>query len=444
MLFSLTACRQDRAPEADGTAVTSQQGVQKQSGISEAATSPDGIKMSDDTTLPEETTFLTENLDGSLLEGDSYWVLEKAVGDMRSTELPENIWTDLTLWADGTARIREIEDGIWLYGNKEEWNLTWKCEADGTLQLYNGYSSDILYSSGRVTEKSIEISRFDGTFCFRREPMPEGGALYSPTELRGVWLQVSRKTEKDEEVTMPDTFNSLVFRQDWAGGNQMEMFVSSESGDYSGFGADGRYYERKVTILEQPISSDCSNMVWSARIGDESLRNEYGNPQGMETYVTLLNQNTLLEKHCFSKDEGRSEGVSYQLYKRFLPAASYDFERANLEGRCFELAGYTDAGGRRLPAPPGMSDFTLCLNEIGYHFTVTFDDGSSHKGTGPYWTLGEGGTILMSNADFLQECYAGATQSINGIPELYIWYEGGIMCLKYIEDSSGDMGNASD
>lgn len=417
MVLSLAACGQDEPPDAGSDPITPQHGGLKPGGSSDAPTPPD------------DTTPQTEDSNGGLLEGDSYWVLEESVGDIRSTELPKNLWTDLTLWADGTARIREIENGIWLYGNKEEWNLTWKCEVDGTLHLYNGYSRDIPYSSGKVTEDGIEISRFEGTFRFRQEPMPEGGALYSPAELRGVWLQVSSEVDGYEEASLPGVFNSLIFQPDWAGDNQMVLRVSSESGDYSGFVADGRYYEREITILDQPIYSGCGNDVWSVRIGDESPLNEYGNPQGMETYVTLLDQNTLLQQHYFSNDEGRTPGVSYQTYKRFLPVASYDLERADLEGSCFELAGYTAADGKNLPAPPGISNFTLYLNEIGYHYTVTFDDGSDYNGTGHYWALGEGGTLLMSNADSLQDCYVGAAQNFNGIPELHLWCEGGIIWL---------------
>lgn len=262
------------------------------------------------------------------------------------------------------------------------------------------------------------------------------GSLCDPEKLEGVWLQVNRRVDGQEETCLPENFNSLIFRMDGQG-DAKALRVSSESGDYSGFAAGGRYYEREITILDQPIYPGCGNEVWSARIGDASPLNAYGNPQEMETYVTLLDQNTLLQQCYFSYDEGDTAGISYQTYKRFLPVASYDLEKADLEGCCFELVGYSTDDGQNLPTPPGMSNFHLCMNTYGYDFTVTFDDKSDYQGTGYYWGLGEGGTLLMCNAQSLGDCYAGAAQSSDGIVQMYLWYEGGIMWLKQIEENMG-------
>ncbi len=375
------------------------------------------------------------------VKADSYWILQESIGDIRSGELPENLFTDLTLWSDGTARIREIEKDILLYKNQEEWNLTWTQEEDGTLNLYNEYSKDIPYTTGKITEDSLEITRFEGTFRFQKESMPKGGALYSPAELRGVWIQVNNQVDGHEEESLPETFNSLIFDPVWITDTQVAMRASSESGDSSGLVTGGRYYEKQLTILNEPIDANCENDVWCARIGDESPLNEYGNLQEMETYVTLLNHNTLYQQHRFSKDDGHTSVVTCQTYQRVLPSAVHYFEREDLEGTHFELDGYIDADGNQLFAPSDVSNFTLDLNKEGYQFTETSDSGNDSTGAGQYWTLGEGGTLLMSNAQSPKDCLAGAVQISNEATELRLLYKNGILRLKQIEVNNYENNN---
>ena len=84
-----------------------------------------------------------EKEDPVVLTGDSYWVLEEAEGDMRQyTPDGDDLLTDLTLWADGTARIREIEGDMWRLSDGDEQNMTWRCEEDGTFLLYTARSGD--------------------------------------------------------------------------------------------------------------------------------------------------------------------------------------------------------------------------------------------------------------------------------------------------------------
>ncbi|MBR4869786.1 MAG: hypothetical protein IKU12_03285, partial [Oscillospiraceae bacterium] len=115
-----------------------------------------------------------EKADSVVLTGDSYWVLEESEGDMRQdTPDGDDLLTDLTLWADGTARIREIESDVWLRSDGDEQNMTWRCEEDGSLLFYTSRSGDEPYWSGKVTEAGIELSRFGGTYRFTRADMPQ-------------------------------------------------------------------------------------------------------------------------------------------------------------------------------------------------------------------------------------------------------------------------------
>lgn len=378
------------------------------------------------------------------LTGDSYWVSYESEGDTREY-VPEgdDLLTDLTLWADGTARIREIEDGMWLVSPGEEQNMTWTCESDGTLKLYTAYNSSDPFCTGTVTADGMELSRFGGTYTFRQEPMPEEGALYSPAELQGVWIQTGTEIEGSIEEDLPGRFNSLVFRTDWVG-NEKTLLASSETSDYSQFPAEGRYYNQELTLLEYPLYEGCGNDVWSVRVGEESPLNENGYPEETETYVTLLDQNTLLQQHYFSFDGG--PGVSYQTYKRVLSEVSYDAEAADLSDRSFALAGYIDADGVRHDRHPEYSDFRLYLDgSLGYLFSydIAGQPESGYQGGGYHWSVGDGGTILMRREDSLEGWYAGAVQFFNETPTIRLFDNmGGILCLEQTED--GEWGGYAD
>ena len=375
-----------------------------------------------------------------VLTGDSYWVVYESEGDTREyVPEGEDLLTDLTLWADGTARIREIEDGMWLVSPGEEQNMTWTCESDGTLKLYTASGGDDPFCTGTVTADGMELSRFGGIYRFKQESMPEEGALYSPAELQGVWIQTGTEIEGSIEEDLPGRFNSLVFRTDWAD-NEKTLLASSETDDYSHLFAEGRYYNQEITLLEYPLYEGCGNDIWSVRIGAESPLNENGYPEETETYVTLLDQNTLLQQHYFSFDGG--PGVSYQTYKRVLSEVPYDVEAADLSGCSFTLAGYIDADGVRHAEHPEYSDFRLYLDgSLGYLFSydIAGQPENGYQGGGYHWSVGDGGTILMRREDSLEGWYTGAVHFFNETPTIRLFDNmGGILCLEQTEGGEWD------
>ena len=388
------------------------------------------------TACGEEQDPVTEKAEPVVLTGDSYWVLEESEGDMRQyTPDGEDLLTDLTLWADGTARIREIEGGMWLLSGSDEQSMTWRCEEDGTLLLYASRDGDEPCWRGKVTEKGVELSRFGGTYRFTPAAMPEGGALYSPAELQGVWMIASGEIEGDEEDRTGE-FNTLVFAMD---GDEEEktLVVTSE---YGGGGyliredAFGAYQQKEVTVLDESIYSGCGNEIWSVRIGEESPLNEHQLPENTEIYATLLDCNTLLMQRYFSFDNGSIPGVSYQTYQRFLPQPSYDLEASDLEGTGFALTGYTTPEGELLSGPEGMTDFTLWMEPGFYSFSTAFDDGFTYTGGGGYWEMGTGGTLHMTSEASEEDRLCGAGEKVNGTVELHLWYEGGILHLTQTEE----------
>jgi hypothetical protein len=276
--------------------------------------------------------------------------------------------------------------------------------------------------------------------------MPVGGNLYSPAELQGVWLQIGSEVEGYVDASLPHNFNSLVFRTDWDGDGK-SLLASSESVNYGIFDPDRSYDNRFLTALDQPIYEGCGNDEWSVRIGEESPLNEHGYPSGIDRYVTLLDQNTLLQQQYYSFDNGSIPGVSYQTFKRFLPDASYTPVESNLTDCEFALARYIDAEGishTDFAGCPAYTDFRLRLisnlNRNGsYVFTFRDPDGIDFIGGGNEWIIGDGGTILLRNEDVEEDCYAGAITEYNGITEIFLWDNAeGIMVLERTEPSDWD------
>jgi hypothetical protein len=271
--------------------------------------------------------------------------------------------------------------------------------------------------------------------------MPEGGALYAPAELMGVWLQTGSEVEGDVDETLPDRLISLVFRTDWEGDGK-SLLASSETGDYSGFTSGNQYYDRALTLLDEPIYEGCGNDVWSVRIGEESPLNQHGYPSGTDYYATLLDQNTLLLQQYYSFDNGEIPGVSYQTFKRFLPEAPYELEASLLNGGDYQLVGYIDENGVRHEKHPDYSDFRLHLNpNSSYRFVATPHEAEEISGGGSYWAFGTGGTLLLRSHDD-ESCFAGAASYYDGmidVPEIFLWDNaGGILCLKGVATDEWD------
>lgn len=299
-------------------------------------------------------------------------------------------------------------------------------------------SGDVVLRTGEAGAESaedigVEQSEAVGTEWSETDSgeQPEDIVLCSPADLQGVWLQVGAEPNGYEKASLADDFNSLIFRIEGEGDEQT-LRVSSESGDYSGFVAGGRYYEYETEILDDPIACDYATNNWSVRIGEEAERSEYGYPLEMETYVTLLDQNTLLQQRCFYYEEGGKPGVSYQTYRRILPEASDSVSREDLDGCGFAMEEFISYDG----GEAWLNDFTICFNEYGYYLSETFDDGSTYNGFGSYWEMGEGGTLLTSGSYFIGDCYAGAVRNVDGEPELYLWDAGDLIRLRKIEDQT--------
>jgi hypothetical protein len=208
-----------------------------------------------------------------------------------------------------------------------------------------------------------------------------------------------------------------------------------------------------TTILDEPIYSGCGNEVWSVRIGEISEVNEDGYPLKTETYVTLLDENTMLRKLYYTFDGG--PGVSYQIFRRVVPSiAECHFITSDLEGGDYECVSYTDRNGKKIADVPGMKDFYVHL-DVNSEMTVSWWDESiqerrSFIGT---WLLGQGGVINLvseqydGEREFTDTCwFAGAIRGVLATSpgmgeydsEMYLCYDGGIIHLQHNHGSGGE------
>ena len=446
MIFSLAACgegapsnKEDDPTAAQGDKEPTRDEEEQPTTLPQKDSQPTEPEDTDPTQPEETEPTQPEAPKVDLLAGDSYWVLREFTGDERDwMSASDRVWTDLTLWVDGRARLREIQDGRKMLNEDNELEMFWEVTEEGYLFFYTYYTGDIPYWSGVVTQDGIELNRFGGKMQFRQADMPEEtGDLYSPAELDGVWLQVSSEIEGDNSPTMPGWFNSLIFRQ-----GESETLVEAQTGNWLGeFYTE--YEDQSIEVLDEPIYSGCGNEKWSVRIGPEAEKSESGYPLGEERYVTLLDQDTLLMQMYFSIDGG--PGVSYQTYKKFLPESSdEDVQIEDLEGSDWYCIGFTDGEDQDHLLPEGVAEFYLHLDQYGEaFFTITYEDDTEYSAYIP-WILGSGGTLLMNGENFDTDWYAGAVQNANGYLEMFLYYDGGIMWMEHIEGSGGEGGGYDD
>jgi hypothetical protein len=161
----------------------------------------------------------------------------------------------------------------------------------------------------------------------------------------------------------------------------------------------------------------------------------------------------MLRKLYYIFDGG--PGVSYQTFRRIIPStAEYYFTSSDLEGGDYECISYTDRNGKKTADVPEMKDFYVHL-DVNSEMMVSWWDESiadrrSFVGT---WLMGEGGVInLVSNQydgerEFTDTCwFAGAIRGVMATypgygeyePEMYLYYNGGIIHLQHGSGSGGE------
>ena len=369
-------------------------------------------------------------------KGDSFWTAYQLGEGSDANTLPQDSWSiDLTLWEDGTARIRNIEGGTITSYSEFDRRLTWE-QTDGSFKLYSPYAEAPRFS-GSVTEEGIRLDDFHGEpLLLKQEKMPDStGMLYCPAELEGVWIMTSAETEGYEWEALPGHFETITIQPRWsdAQSNTVLQADCERGGYYGPLPAEFRDYG--LEILDQPLYSGCGNEEWSVRLGPESPKNSDGHPLETEYYVTLLDHDTMLRQMYYTLDS--APAVSYQTFRRVLPInSSWPLEQAVLDNTAWECTYFTDDQGVRHSAPPGLSEFTLqLLPDNVYSYSTLSDSGEAYSAQGT-WVLGSGGTLLLYHEDYPEDWFAGAARvhhdhavEDEGFTEMFLHYQGGVIRL---------------
>lgn len=299
---------------------------------------------------------------------------------------------------------------------------------------------------GSSVEAEIDNSRAESVAQNLLQAMADKtSAAVAETEtgaetLSGTWLMVGGEVEGDVWEAIPGNFEILVFTPGMDPKGESEtVYVDMEARDYEGLLSDF-FYQEMIVPLNEPLYEGCGNEEWSVRIGEESEKNEYGFPIDEEYYVTLLDSNTLLMQHYFTIDGG--PGVSYQTFKRvFQEQAVETLDLSYLRNgmnKEWELYAYVDENGVEQAIPNSHLDFQINMtDDFSCEMSWTDLERSIDFDYDGQWSLGRGGTVLLSSGDYENTWYAGAIQIVESNTEnsdqsmeLRLYQDGGWLCFK--------------
>lgn len=272
-----------------------------------------------------------------------------------------------------------------------------------------------------------------------------------PAQLAGVWLMETSETEGDLSETQPGVSESVIFRVAYSEYGS-KMISWGERRDHEGAIWDA-YEEAEVTVLDEPLYTYCENQEWSVLIGEYSEKDENGYPLEVETYATLLDENTMLRRLYYSFDGG--PGVSYQTFKRVTFTDDvWNYAVEDLEGGDYESVGYIDAEGTEHAESPELKEFYVHL-DVNSDCTISWWDEElgDRRWFGGSWVLGEGGIVNLISDDycledeFTETCwFAGAfdTEIVGNKEEteehlyMYLYHQGGLIKLQHLDGSGGE------
>ena len=409
MVVSLSGCKAKPAPEATEPSPTM------------AATVPTETKP---TTQPE-----TENQIGQL---DTYWVATQCYNEDtgETQKLQPDAWMmDLMLCLDGTARFRDVREGLCLVDDSLL-HLNWEQTTEDAYVFYSRLRTEPIlqaaWEQGILTLRYYEL-----TVTMEARDMPEAvGQRCSPAELAGTWLQVSGETEGWQWEAMPERLSSLVFRVTAYEG-PLELRADMETLDHFGTMTEG-LHDQQVSILQEALYDGCENNSWSVRIGQEAARNEEGDPTETEVYATLLDERTLLVQQVYTLDG--APAVSYQTYLRFPELVTWCApEYYALDYSNWACTSYITFQGEERCPPEEMENFSLVLCP-DQSCVISYGDAQTFRGT---WQLENGGVLLL-RGDEDAFWFGGAismysVESANGVSDVYdlsLYYGGGILKLE--------------
>ena len=372
--------------------------------------------------VPEETP---------LGEQDSYWVATAEIAWGTEYPMGSGDWTvDLLIRADGTGRLRDVRNGLYLI-DENDLQLRWEKAEDGALLFYNNTLPDPVIQA--VWEDGILTANYIGTTLKMVEaPLPD--TLCSPAELVGTWLLASTEVEGYESDAAPWQMEGIVFKQVCP---EDTLTLQADLIRSVPFEETELLQDQELELLNGLPFTTGINDTWSVRIGHAAELEDNGAPKQVEYYATLTDRDTLVLQHYYNLDG--YPAVSYQTYRRILPKVSqWEVTAQMLEDSSWVCAGYTAKDGTVAPAPSGYYDVSLYLHKDG-RSTLTLE-GDETTQIDTWWVLYGGGLLQLrgDSLDSLEQWYAGAVRGdylpsqeeyIPQQHELYLVYDGGILRL---------------
>ena len=424
MVGSLAGCgSKGETPEPTPAQTQPQETVKPTEAATEAAPTQEAIQ-------PEEEDCPVGN-------EDTYWVAKTHYREEEDTgegplPLDPALWSlDLTVWVDGTARFRDIHEGVMLMDDSYL-HLTWELTPENEFLFYSAlYPEPVL--KGTYEDGVFTLDHYGTILTMQQEAMPQtAGEQYTPAELAGTWLMVSGETEGYAYEAMPAELSSIVFQVTSFDG---PLLLSADIRERDYFGnLRNSGYGMIAEVLPQALHEGCENQDWCVRIGEASPLDENGCPTQVEYYATLLGENQLLLQQYYTFDG--YPAVSHQTYWRLTDLVSWmDAQSMELAYSNWVCTGYEDVTGQALPLPAEMEGFSvmLCPEDV---CQVSFGDGSIQEGT---WCLEDGGVLRMQGPEEADDpfWFGGAisgywVEVADDSVETYqmaLYYQGGILKL---------------
>lgn len=364
-------------------------------------------------TTPATTLALADVLTGL----DTYWIAREYFDEERQeyrTTESVSWYLDLFLYADGTARFRDIHNELSIM-NEDSLNMQWIQNEDRQLLLFTPLS-DVPILQGYPADPGTLSLDYRGTpIILEQAPMPQTiGESYCPAELTGTWVAVTASTEGDTWELMPTSFETLVF---YTSADEMTLVADLEYRSQFGTLHDS-YHGLTLEILDQPLYTGCDNEHWSVAL------HEPVETSGRALSVTLTDGNTLLLQNRYTIDG--APAIAYVTYWRMPPALSWwevtEQELSNLTWYC---ASTVDRQGGYCDPPEEFKDLELVLDQNGqcYLGNETLN-----------WRVGKGNTIMLyPSEDAGSELWLGgavfACYSVGDYPfhEMYLYRNGEIL-----------------
>ena len=250
-----------------------------------------------------------------VFNGEEYVTTEWV--DLPLTEEGDDWWLDLTLYADGTGKLRDVynfhysdmaAEGSWVLNDFGGVEFTSALSLDSDMggevdewELPAFFPEDGTDSGDDSLAGTLALDYYDGTVYFRQAPMADLTADLAPGGLVGEWTMVSGMFEGATYDAQEDhmiSSLSITWEDDALYADLREL---------QGYYSDRLTRSGPVTLQENAILYEgCGNETWRVQLGFDPGEAD------QEFYATLIDLDTLLLQYYFTID-GADE-VGYQTF----------------------------------------------------------------------------------------------------------------------------------